>query len=220
MRLSELCDFSFWLFYLGYNFPNASSERDQSMIDEFIFSEYPYPSQEWYENLVGNACGNPDIPCNGVNLEFPINKDVCFIVEFHHEATRFYLNDTYMGETGGHYHLSCLKWKELLSLVESQANSLYIFFLMLPLVVALPNESKEARVEIEKYLRNLPFKNEDIPVIADYLLSHMVKKENAFEEKENTGTICTYNHSMRNPKCNDEVDILELNRLIIQAVNR
>ena len=206
------------------NFPFAYDHDSETALYDFVAEHYEMPSREWSIEFSGarDAAGNEVEPWDGTVLEVAINAQVALFVEFHPCETVYFFNDTYLGNTGGHFHLSLLKWDEFLRIVELREQSTLLFFLLLPLVVGSRAEAAAIRQEIAKRLEVLPFRKEHRPTIAGYLYSHTTfddDNDQLFAEDPALGTVCHRNHSERNP-ANEAGAIVEVNRLIKLAGER
>ncbi|SHE77607.1 Imm19 family immunity protein [Pedobacter caeni] len=209
--------------YLLMSYPFASDHETESMLDEFISDHYQMPDQEWQTELTGEAKhhnGNDAQDWNGTTLQLEINEAVTLFVEYHPYETIFFFNEVYLGNTGGHFRLSLLKWTEFLQIIENRESSGLLFFLLLTLVVGAADEKEMIRNEIEQRLKITAFKAEHHPIIAMYLSNHVVFDEDdaeMFFEDPKLGTCCKRNHSERNPKNNEE-EIIMVNEVIKLAM--
>lgn len=189
--------------YLLNNFPFASDPADETMLDEFIAEHYQPPAEEWGE----------------YEIKLRVNHRVELLVGFDEHETRYYLNDVFAGNSGGHFCLSLLTWNEFRAIT---GDSDLLFMLLLPFVVGDKGEKETIRQEIIAFLQRLPFKPEHVPRLAVYLTNHTVfehDEETMFYRDEQLGLVCKRNHSMRN-KLNEAEDIIRLNAVIALAANK
>ena len=97
--------------------------------------------------------------------------------------------------------------------------------LLLPLVVGDAAKREEIKDTILKNIFQMPlkFKEEDVPVIAEFLVSHLIfegDEPNMFETDPELGVICKRNHSRRrkDSPSNSPEEIKEINKLIKTAM--
>lgn len=209
---------------LMIDFPFACDHESERMLDDFLIEHYEMPNEQWFQELSGGVSpdGLESEPWTGNSLNIPINEKVTLTVEYHPFETIYFFNDTYLGNTGGHFHLSLLTWNEFSQIIQDREKESLLFFLLLPLVVGSKGELSIMKQEIEKRLKELPFQQEHIPIIAKYLCNHAV-----FEDDENTmfledpkkGTVCKRNHSERSAEKNT-LDLITLNVAILSAMER
>ncbi|TBO40569.1 Imm19 family immunity protein [Pedobacter kyonggii] len=204
------------------NFPFASDPEAEQMLDEFVAENYEIPSEEWFTEVSGDVDANGEevSPWNGTVFSFVINEEVTLVVEFHPFEVVYFLNDVFIGNSGGHFMLSLLSWQEFLKIVEVVEDDAMLFFVLLPFVVGAKGEEQEIRKEIEKHLEHMAFRAEHIPVIANFLVHHAIFNEDEpemFYDDSELGKICKRNHSVRN-KGNAAEDISRVNGLIRMAM--
>lgn len=200
------------------NFPFAADPDTEQMLDEFLADNYEMPSEEWFTDVSGDVDenGQEAEPWNGTMFSFVINEQVTLVAEFHPFEVVYFLNDVFIGNSGGHFMLSLLSWQEFLKVVEVGGDDAMLFFLMLPFVVAAKGEEQQIRKEIEKRLEHMAFRAEHIPVIAGYLVHHAIFKEDdaeMFYEDPELGKVCKRNHSVRSRQ-NAAEDIRKVNNLV------
>lgn len=222
MELS-LNDLNFCL-QLLMDFPFACKHEDETMLSDFLEEQYRMPDETWHNELTGghDGLGNKIKPWNGTSLNLRINEKVTLTVEYHPFNTIYFFNDLYLGNTGGHFHLSLLTWREFLQIVQHREKETLLFFLLLPLVVGAKQERAAIEAETEKRLHQLPFQKEHIPVIARYLVNHCSfedDEERMFIEDPKAGTICLREHSERNAKRTTE-DLITINVAILNAMEK
>lgn len=204
------------------NFPFASDPEAEQMLDEFLIENYEMPSEEWFTEVSGDVDENGEeiLPFKGTVYSFVINPQVTLVVEFHPYEVIYFLNDVFIGNSGGHFMLSLFSWEEFLKIIRVRSNDTMLFFLLLPFVVGAKGAEHEIRKEIEKRLESMVFKTEHIPVIANYLVHHAIfeaDKVEMFYNDPEIGIICKRNHSVRN-KENEADEIARVNQLINMAM--
>ena len=205
------------------NFPFAFNPDTERMLDEFLSDNYEMPSEEWLTGVFGDVdeSGAEVNPWTGTVFSFVINTQVTLVVEFHPFEVVYFLNDVFIGNTGGHFMLSLLSWEEFLRIVKVGGDSAMLFFLLLPFVVGAKAEEEEIRKEIQKRLEHMVFNaDHHIPVIANYLVNHTIFVEDEpdmFYDDPELGRICKRNHSVRN-KQNTVGEILKVNELICMSM--
>lgn len=222
MELS-LNDLNFCI-QLMLDFPFACNHEDETMLDDFLIEHYKMPDESWFQELSGGV--DPDRqepePWNGTVLAVKINHKTTLFVEYHPFETIYFFNGTYLGNTGGHFHLSLLSWNEFSQIIQDREKESLLFFLLLPLVVGSKSELPMIKSEIERRLKTLPFKQEHISIIAKSLCNHAVfeeDEERMFLEDPKKGIICKRNHSERNP-AKDTQDIINVNVAILSAMEK
>src|SRR5687768_4905771 len=94
------------------NFPFAADPDAEQMLDEFLADNYEMPSEEWFMEVSGDVDENGQEvdPWNGTVFSFVINQQVTLVVEFHPFEVVYFLNDVFIGNSGGHFMLSLLSW--------------------------------------------------------------------------------------------------------------
>lgn len=216
MELTDRDNNNFWLYYMASEFCWAVDDDAEMMFSDWLVERNDFPSDKWYHDFTGAD----KEPWDGTTLGLKLNDNITLAIEFHANGTVYFLNDTYIGETGGHPYLSIFRWQEVKAITEGKD---YSAFLMLPLVVGKKSEEEEIGVYIKKILCALTFiDDKDVEYITTCLLTHIIVDENSFEEDAEFGIICTRNHSTRNPKSNNNTleDIQNLNNLIKLAMEQ
>ncbi|WP_232279589.1 Imm19 family immunity protein [Sphingobacterium spiritivorum] len=216
----DLSNKDFCLFLMT-EFPFGSNEEKETMLSDYIVENFQMPSESWFEELAGKTdeSGQEVQPWNGYTWMYPINDNVTFYAEFHPNETIYFFNDTYLGNTGGHFHLSLLRWAELKSIVAKQdKDPSLLFFMLLPLTLGDISEQEDIRYEIALHLTKTSIKAEDLIMddIANFLTSHVVAYQ-GFEYREGVGFVTQRNHSERNHMHSEE-DLRTINDIIGLAV--
>lgn len=205
MELS-LANRNFCLFLLT-QFPFASSDDLEIMLSDYLFEHFDMPSEDWFTELTGSE---EEEPWNGYTYAHPLNGQVTFYAEFHPHETVYFFNDTYLGNTGGHFHLSLFSWEELKAITEKATqNRSLLFLLLLPLVVGNAAEQAEIEAEIAQHLQqtSLQLNAEQLGLITKFLSRHLIfedHEQNVFEELKNVGPVINRSHSERSRKKEDE----------------
>jgi len=202
------------------NFPFASNPETEQMLDEFIAENYEMPSDEWLKEVSGDVDkdGEEISPWNGTVYSVVINEQVTLVVEFHTYEVVYFLNEVFIGNSGGHFMLSLLSWEEFQKIVEVGGDDTMLFFLLLPFVVGTKDQKEEIKKEIENRLQSTAFSAVHIPVIACHLVHHAIFEEDEasmFYDDPELGKIGKRNHSVRNK---DNADVLKVNQVIDLAM--
>ncbi|SEW44575.1 Imm19 family immunity protein [Chitinophaga arvensicola] len=203
----------FCLFLLT-QFPFAANDEQEIMLSDYIPEHFQMPSDAWWEELTGTTAE----PWNGYTYQQSLNKDVTFYAEFHPEETIYFFNDTYLGNTGGHFHLSLLSWKELTTIVSNAGNNASLFFLLLPLTIGNASERANIAHTISQRLlqTSLQPDKERLVAITQFLTRHVIfdeEEQNIFAYKEKIGLTTIRNHSERNAQHSNE-SLIAINELI------
>lgn len=91
-----------------------------------------------------------------------------------------------------------------------------IFLLLLPLTIGNELEKEEIKIEINKHLRQTSLNPENLPVISNFLIRHLIfddHERNVFEFKKGIGIVNNRNHSERN-KSSEAADLIAINEII------
>jgi len=223
MELS-LTDMNFCI-YLMMQFPFACDDDEEMMLSDYLPANYKMPASEWYNELTGKQDENGDEiePWRGITLICEINAQVTLYVEFHSTETVYFFNDIYLGNTGGHFHLSLLSWRELLEIVDQYPqNPSLLFLLLLPLTIGNEPEKEEIELETRKHLKQTVLNPEHFPVISKHLCRHLIFEDvemNVFEYKHGIGLVSKRNHSER-LNTNEVATLLKVNEVISMATKK
>lgn len=213
--------------YLLTQFPFAVDEEKEMMLSDYIM-EYPgMPSEDWIEELSGKTGkdGQKTEPWNGYTYVHQINPQVTFYAEFHPYNTVYFFNDIYLGNTGGHFHLSLLSWQEFKQIVaKDKYERSPLFLLLLPLTIGRNRETSEIEHAILEELRNtsLAFTEEQLQEVVKFICRHVVFKEeekNILTHREAIGLVTNRNHSERNHQHTDE-ELVSINEIIRLATGK
>ncbi|MBV7531046.1 Imm19 family immunity protein [Chitinophaga sp. sic0106] len=211
---------NFCLFLLT-QFPFASSDDLEIMLSDYLFDHFEMPSGEWLSGLTGTE---EEDPWSGYTFAHPLNEQVTLYAEFRPHETVYYFNDTYLGNTGGHFHLSLFSWEELKALTaKATRNESLLFLLLLPLTVGNVAEQAEIEALISQHLHNtsLALNAEQLELITQFLSRHLIfedHEQNIFEILRNVGPVINRNHSERSRKKEDEA-LLIVNKAIESALS-
>jgi hypothetical protein len=201
------------------NFPFAYDQDKEIMLFDYMCENFKMPTNEWFNELTGKTDenGNEIEPWDGYTFFHKINKNVTIYAEFHPSETVYFFNETYLGNTGGNFHLSLFTWSELMKIVKhNKKNPSLIFLLLLPLTIGNEQEKEEIELEINKHLKQTVLNPEHFPTITNFLVKHLIfadNEMNVFEHKKGIGLVNNRNHSERN-KNNDVVDLIAINEII------
>lgn len=213
----QLSDKNFCLFLLT-QFPFAADDETETMLTDYLPEHFEMPPADWWEELTGAT----EDPWNGYTYVHRLNEAVTFFAEFHPNGTVYFFNDTYLGNTGGNFHLSLLTWKELQTITgKDETDRSLLFFLLLPLVAGSQSERPEIEAAIAAHLQEMALElpADKLTVITRYLASHLIfdeEEKNIFEHVPNAGLAINRNHSERNRQ-NKAEDLVRINQIINSA---
>lgn len=210
----HLADRNFCLFLLT-QFPFATDDISETTLTDYLYENFAMPPNEWWNELTSGT----QEPWNGYTYVHPLNDAVTLYAEFHPNETVYFFNEIYLGNTGGHVHLSLLSWNELKAIVNrDETDPALLFFLMLPLTIGNKSEQPEIEATIARYLKKtvLDLNAAQIASITSFLSSHLIfdeEEQNTFEHINNIGLVVNRNHSERNRKHSEE-DLTRINTVI------
>ncbi|RQO65291.1 hypothetical protein DBR43_31085 [Pedobacter sp. KBW06] len=210
--------------YLITQFPFAADEEKETMLSDYMMAHFKMPSKEWLEELSGQTDENGGEldPWNGYTYVHEVNDKVTLFAEFHAYNTVYFFNDIYLGNSGGHVHLSLLTWTELKEIIENDRTELSpLFLLLLPLVIGNDSERTGIEAKISAVLQQtaLDLNETQLGEITKMLSSHLIfgdSRKNIFTPKENIGLTTSRNHSERNEQHSDE-ELKQINEIISLA---
>lgn len=210
--------------YLITQFPFAAEEEKETMLSDYMMAHFKMPSKEWLEELSGQTDENGGEldPWNGYTYVHEVNDKVTLFAEFHAYNTVYFFNDIYLGNSGGHVHLSLLTWTELKEIIENDRTELSpLFLLLLPLVIGNDSERTGIEAKISAVLQQtaLDLNETQLGEITKMLSSHLIfgdSRKNIFTPKENIGLTTSRNHSERNEQHSDE-ELKQINEIISLA---
>lgn len=214
----HLSDRNFCLFLLT-QFPFASDDALETTLTDYLPENFEMPPGEWFDELTGQT----ETPWDGYTYMHRLHETVTFYAEFHPHETVYFFNDTYLGNTGGHFHLSLLSWEELQSIVNNdQTDPALLFWMLLPLTIGIASQRPDMEAVIAAHLKNtaLDLQADQLDIVTQFLTSHLVfleEEEDVLEYKTNVGLVTSRNHSERNRNNSDE-DLTKLNELIASVV--
>ncbi|MGN7823673.1 Imm19 family immunity protein [Chitinophaga sp. 22536] len=214
----QLSDKNFCLFLLA-QFPFASDDELEMTLTDYLPEIFDMPAGEWLDELTGPAEGD----WKGYTYMHRLNETVTFYAEFHPHETVYFLNDTYLGNTGGHFHLSLLSWEELQAIVNNdRTDPSLLFWLLLPLAVGKESEQSAIAAAIGEHLKAtaLDLQDEQRRMLTNFLTRHLIfpdEESNVFEYKTGIGLVTSRNHSERN-RNNDAASLVKVNEVIYSAV--
>ena len=182
------------------------------------------PAKEWLEELTGQTeeDGGELDPWNGYTYVHEVNDKVTLFAEFHSYNTVYFFNDIYLGNTGGHFHLSLLTWTELKEIIANdKTERSSLFLLLLPLVIGNESERTEIESKISEALQQtaLDLNDAHLEQITKFLSRHLIfedKEKNILVSKAHIGLTTNRNHSERNEQHPDE-ELLQVNEIISLA---
>jgi hypothetical protein len=165
--------------YLISQFPFAADDEKEMMLSDYIMEQFEMPAKGWLEELTGQTeeDGGELDPWNGYTYVHEVNDKVTLFAEFHAYNTVYFFNDIYLGNTGGHFHLSLLTWTELKEIIANDKTELSpLFLLLLPLVIGNESERTEIEAEILHNLKQtaLGLNEEHLRQMTKFLTSHLI----------------------------------------------
>lgn len=219
----SLSNRDFCLFLL-LQFPFGADDVQEIMLVDYVIENFDMPAGAWLTELTGatDDAGNEASPWLGYTFAHPVNEAVTFYAEFHPYETVYFFNDVYLGNSGGHFHLSLLSWREFKTIVANEpAVPALLFLLLLPLVIGNETEQEEIGAEIKKYLRQTALQpgEEQLQTLTHMLCRHLIFRDrvsNVLRYQEHTGWVTSRNHSERNESIADD-DLRKINEVIKMA---
>ena len=207
--------------YLLTQFPFAVDDEKEMMLSDYVTEQLNMPSNKQIEALTGKTdeSGQETASWNGYTYVHPINAEVTFYAEFHPYNTIYFFNDTYLGNTGGHFHLSLLSWTELRQIVANDKHERSpLFLLLLPLTIGKESEKKDIADTIAEELQQtaLQLTKEQLEEVTKFIGRHLVFKdqgEHVLTYKEHIGLVTSRNHSERNHQHKTE-ELVSINEII------
>lgn len=210
--------------YLLSQFPFATDDEKEMMLSDYMMEHFEMPAKDWLEELSGQTeedGGEPD-PWIGYTYIHEVNDKVTLFAEFHSYNTVYFFNDIYLGNTGGHFHLSLLSWTELKEIIANdKAERSPLFLLLLPLVIGNESERTEIESKILEALQQtaLDLNETHLGQLTKFLTRHLIFRDspkNILLPKEHVGLTTSRNHSERNEKHSDE-ELKQINEIISLA---
>lgn len=214
----HLSDKNCCLFLLA-QLPFASDDTLEMTLTDYLPENFDMPEGEWLDALTGKT----DDPWDGYTYKHRLNELVTLYAEFHPRETVYFFNNTYLGNTGGHFRLSLLSWEELQAIVKKDTTDpSLLFWMLLPLAGGNESERPEIEAAVAGHLKNtaLDLDAEQLETITRFVTSHLVFSEeemNAFEYKTGIGLVTRRNHSERNLH-NDAETLIKINEVIYSAI--
>lgn len=213
----------FWNVMLHHHIRAFDEERDANfdevwdgelapaLLDEKKYKEY----LGWLSQFDMATSDNQGEIENPRALTLPIGSDIVLTIEYHPCCTCYFLNDILIGEVGGNFHLKYLTYQELIQIAKLTNGDL-LFHLLLPLAAIKEQEKEMAQQEIVQRLQQIPLFKGHSEYIGNCILNGLLVPNSDIQEIPKIGTICTSNHSYRNPMeySEDKQDIKELNDLL------
>lgn len=210
--------------YLITQFPFAVDDEKEMMLSDYMMENFNMPSEEWCKELSGHTDENglEEDPWYGYTYVHEINDQVTLFAEFHAYNTVYFFNDIYLGNTGGHFHLSLFSWTELKEIIANdKSESSPLFLLLLPLTIGNESEREEIESRILDCLKQTALElNEDqLDQMTRLMSRHLIfqdREKNILIHQEHLGLVTCRNHSERNLKQVDE-DLIKINEIISLA---
>lgn len=168
---------SFWIYFLGTNFPNAFDEDSDTDLSEFIYDEYEY-DEEWINNFTQYSedifYKNDGYVDNPNTVEISLKNHI-FRIEFHAGDTVYFLDGKEIGCTGPHFILRKISVQTFDSLLDGIEDK-RIPLMILPML-ALTEEEQDimaVRKIIQSGLNCIDIKKEHINKITDMIISGLL----------------------------------------------
>ena len=168
---------SFWIYFLGTNFPNAYDEESDICLSDFIFDEYEYDDvfinqfTQYSEDIFDISDGYVDNPNT---IKIPL-KNHSFRIEFHAGDTVYFLDGNEIGCTGPHFILRKISVQTFNSLIDG-IEDVRIPLLILPMLAL--NDNEQDVLYIRKIIHNglncIGIKKEHINIVADMIISGLL----------------------------------------------
>lgn len=140
-----------------------------------------------------------------------LTDEISFCIEFQNTEIVFFINDTYIGNLGGHFEAWFLTWDELLAFQQFE----FLFLLLLPMTAIETHQTEQARMMIQNHLKTIPKFENHAEYIAECILNGIII-EKPFFVQNGIGLVNHQNHSLRNiekyPRYQD--DVIKLNAIL------
>lgn len=160
----------FWLYYISTAFLNAYDEETEVSLSEFIYEEYDtHDALEWSDNFAHYVDENTEYIDNPNTIELSLNGNN-FRTEFQPFEIVYYLNDKEIGNTGGHFRIRTLSWKNFNDMITG-ADDMLIPLMVLPVLALEKSEISQVRKIILDGISLLDFRSEHIEKITDMIIS-------------------------------------------------
>ena len=140
----------------------ADNVKEMTLLD-YLDAQGAMPDGVWLEALTG---------ADGSTYVATLNDTTTFYAQFRPHGTVYFFNETYLGQSGGHAHLSLLSWSELKAILAGHDNPA-LFLLLLPLVIGREEERDAIRAAILKVLGAMAL-TLDSEALARFLLGHII----------------------------------------------
>jgi len=146
-----------------------------------------------------------------------LTEELSIHIQFRSNAIVFFLNDSYIGNLGGHFEAWFLTLEEL----KSFENYPLIFLLLLPMLGIPAVQTQETRSLIAKHLTTIPILADHASYITSCITNGLVMKS-GFVRQTALGLTNDQNHSVRNINQypSDKDDIIALNKILDQFVQK
>ncbi|RKO71080.1 hypothetical protein D7322_13040 [Sphingobacterium puteale] len=203
----------FWYYYLcwfqGYDIDNELN-MDEALevlqIDELAFANW---KQQFFPASINNEILR--------SVQGELTEELSFHIQFRTHEIVFFLNDTYIGNLGGHFEA----WFFTLDELKSFACFPLLFMLFLPMLGITTEQKQETHALIMQHLPALPALSDHATYIANCITNGLIMA-NGFIKQERVGQINTQNHSVRNinqyPTHTE--NIMTINKLLAKFVQK
>ncbi|MCX5467351.1 Imm19 family immunity protein [Acinetobacter nematophilus] len=199
----------FWHWFIALL--RGFDEEKELNLDEAIeemtgLDLYSREIKEWYMSFLPEYTDQAKR-----NYHLAIRSKLYVDIQFTPEEIRYYLNDLYIGNIGGHFEAWFFSLKEFQRL---QLTDLH-FLLLLPMLAVEQNQSTVVTALIAKRLSNIKSFQGHEDYIASCLVNGLVLQQDFYLD-ESVGVCNHQNHSIRNiEQCTHAVEhIQKLNELL------
>lgn len=168
---------SFWIYFLGTNFPQAFDENSDTDLNDFITDEYEYDEDfineftQYSEDVFYTNDGYVDNP-NTIEITL---KNHIFKIEFHAGDTIYFLDNNEIGCTGPHFILRKISVQTFENLIDGIEDA-RIPLLILPMLAL--NNNEQDIINIRKIIKDgldlIDIKKEHIIQITDMIISGLL----------------------------------------------
>ena len=189
ITVEEIKDNSyFWYMYLKW-FRGFDDENEINLDEALEIIAIDQKQVHQWEDDFFTAINEENIKY----IDEKLSNGMSIHIEFQENEILFFLNETYIGNLGGHFEAWFLTWAELLSFEKYP----YLFMLLLPMTGIEKQQIKEAGTIITKHLKTIPKFEKDAPYITNCIVNGLAI-EGGFLKTDDIGTTTNQNHSVRN----------------------
>lgn len=194
----------FWYMYIkwfrGFDAENELNIDEALEVIDIDENEFNKWQEEFYQDISNE---------NASFISGSLNEGMSFHIEFQEFEIVFFLNETYIGNLGGHFEAWFLTWDELLHFEKHQM----LFLLLLPITGIEKHQIEDAKSRISQHLKTVPKFERDAPYLANCITNGLIV-EDGYSNHKDIGTVNSQNHSVRNvekyPRYTNEVKQLNI----------